>query len=168
MKRLLKNIFTILFFATILFACDSDDDNDDNDDNQNISVCEKGDPTGLITNTTAFAMQQVYLNNQYAFINEALSSNGIPLEDNTEVVFDIDELEKYICYIRDGAAELGLSNLGIRVYLGAKYDEQQVPKTTIFFTGTYRETGLMPEDDIDITDLAPLNLGDPGKGRFNK
>ncbi|MGV6829789.1 MAG: hypothetical protein ACWA45_10370 [Flavobacteriales bacterium] len=164
MKFLFKKTVTIFFLAALLFACHDDDD----DNNQDASVCDEGDPTTLITNQTAFEMQQLYLNNQYAYINEALSSDGISREDNTEIIFDIDELEKYICYIRNGAADLGLSNLGIRVYLGAKYDDEQVPKTTVFFMGTYQEgDGRLPDEDLDITDLQPLNLGDPGKGRFN-
>ncbi|WP_290698576.1 hypothetical protein [Lacinutrix sp.] len=111
------------------------------------------EPTGLIEQSVA---EQYHL----AYKIEVETGN-INVDDNHEVWFKLDELENYIKYVKKNAEDEGLTDLGMRVYLGSLNNE-----TNVFFAPTHSEI-TRTQDDSDLsrknTSSSALNMGDPGK-----
>ena len=97
-------------------------------------------PNGLITNEQANKMEETYKANQHKAINSFLSQNGVDVIDNREVWFSLEELENYIEYVKQESKKQELEDLGIRVYFGAKKNERNEVKSTIFFFPTHNNS----------------------------
>lgn len=91
------------------------------------------------------------------------STRGIDIEkamgakDPCSVTFNIDELQKFIDYVK---ANTGLSDTkkpGIRVYFAA-YDNDKDDKATVFLCAANSDDG----NSANNYDLDPLNLGSSG------
>jgi len=99
--------------------------------------CPSGapDPQHIISENDAYQLQQTYFNNQHKYITvgvEGQYQNGEP--DNVGVIVkDIDDLQKYLINIKKEAIAQGKQNPGAVIYFGAKNDEKNVPRSTIFF-----------------------------------
>lgn len=99
--------------------------------------------TGRITRKQAQDKINLYVANQYNYINTGLNTTyGQPgdnkIVDNREVWFDLENLKEYICYVEEESEKKGYKDLGLRVYLGAIPDEKDVPHTTVLFWPTHR------------------------------
>ncbi len=117
-------------------------------------------PNGMISDATALEMQNLYLENQHAFINEALGLPPGPTEgDNINVHFDLADFEEYICLIKKIAKDSSYSNLGLRVYFGAKLYKNGIPKSTLFFAPTFKDSLNNPKDYLPGS---YYNMGDVG------
>jgi len=131
-------------------------------------------PTGLISFKEGVQKESVYVENQYAFINDSLQKlYGSEVTDNREVWFDLENLKNYIHYVETQSAEKGYKNLGLRVYLGAEIDNK-VPRSTVFFWPTHRKeidstipkNNFLPQNDKDndnSEDIDGLNYGNSGQ-----
>lgn len=115
-------------------------------------------PKGLIDTEAARAMELLYVENQYAVINKNNESHGDMEPDSRETIFDLDEIENYAAYVRQKSEEMGLKNLGIRVYQGAKEADGKI-FTTVFFVPTSEGKNTM--------DILCLNLGTYGRPPTN-
>lgn len=108
------------------------------------SSCIDGDdditemPTGLITPQTADEMEELYVSNQYAVLNKALIAAGDNQPDSRETWFSIEEMERYIAYVKRASDSLGYKNLGIRIYQAGKKERNGKIYTTVFLTPTHR------------------------------
>lgn len=154
-------LLIILILAFFLFkGCDN---------NQNCN-CDYDIPQGLISDNTANAYEEAYKLKEMQK-NEIIAGAGYPtINDNREVWFKLDEIENYIKYVKENADSLGLENLGLRVYFGAKEDTNGIIKNTAFFVPTHDETTRSPQDSISARINTPgikkLNMGDPGVTEF--
>lgn len=116
-------------------------------------------PKGLIDKGTAQAMEKLYVENQYAAINQNNVSHGDHEPDSRETTFALDEIENYITYVKQMSEEQGLKDLGIRVYQGAKKEADGKIFTTVFFAPTNEGKNSM--------DILCLNLGTYGRPPTN-
>lgn len=120
-------------------------------------------PTGLITNEQANTMEEAYKANQHKAINAFLSQNGVDVIDNREVWFSLEELENYLEYVKQESAKQDLENLGIRVYFGAKMNENKEMKSTIFFFPTHQSANKTAgPKNLNSNGLQGLNYGSSG------
>jgi len=115
-------------------------------------------PKGLIDKETAQAMELLYVENQYAVINRYNESHGDKEPDSRETLFSLDEIENYVAYVKENAQALGLTDLGIRVYQGAKEVDGK-KFTTVFFVPTSEGNNVM--------EILCLNLGTYGRPPTN-
>ncbi len=119
--------------------------------------CPNGDPDPqhIITENQAYELQQNYFNNQHKYIAigiEGQYQNGEP--DNIGVlVKDIDDLQRYLTKIKKEAIAQGKQNPGAVIYFGAKNDEKNVPRSTVFFQAMHA-TPDSSNSDLDF----PSNL----------
>lgn len=174
----------IIILVILLFKCCEDKQDDCiNSDFEN--------SPNKISDTLANAMEELYKENQFIFINDNLG-----IEDNRRHWFPLKELKSYICYIEEKADSLNYNQegLGIRVYNAAKYDtlglnlpltgngiNDSLIKSTIFMVGTHNimldqpddlenenspENVFFPYPNINIEDDKAFNMGDPGGGDF--
>jgi len=91
-------------------------------------------PKGTVTVNEVKEMRKLFLDNQYIMINDGLKKkNNSATVDSNHVTFDLEDLKLYIKKVEQFAAENDLKNLGLRIYLAAKKDENNLPKTTMFF-----------------------------------
>ncbi|KAA5533697.1 hypothetical protein F0919_14265 [Taibaiella lutea] len=111
-------------------------------------------PKGLIDKETAKAMEKLYVDNQYAIINRYRQSHGDDEPDSRETIFSLEEIENYIAYVKEASNALGLRDLGIRIYQGAKSADEKV-FTTVFFAPTNEGNNSM--------EIQCLNLGSYGR-----
>lgn len=153
--------FNLIVLAFLVFQCSND-----KDDNNNPSC---SNPEGLLTYELANQWEEAYKNNQYVAINEALNTNG-EYQDDREFLFSLEELKCYLEYVEDKGLEAGYqsSQMGIRVYLGAKNetnDPNFPPKTTVIFVPTVNPDGgfrtAMPSDTF--YEAEPKNYGSSGR-----
>ncbi len=137
MKSHFTKLAILCFTALLIINCSSDDD----------TTLEVGStcntPSGLLTYEIANQWEETYKENQYNYINTAVSnSTGADFLDNREFLFTLQELQCYLNYVEQQGAESGysLDQMGIRVYLGAKADSiNATPKTTVIFVPTVDE-----------------------------
>lgn len=105
-------------------------------------------PKDLLINTTeAAAMQSLYLENQYSFINEQLKAQypnaGL---DFTNFTIDLQSLKNYIAYAEKIAENENYTNIGFRMNLGAiKNPETQIPYTSLY----YNIVGLLNDEKAE-------------------
>ncbi|MDE0598908.1 hypothetical protein ACFO5T_11520 [Dokdonia genika] len=119
--------------------------------------CPSGapDPQHIISENDAYQLQQTYFNNQHKYITigvEGQYQNGEP--DNVGVIVkDIDDLQKYLINIKKEAIAQGKQNPGAVIYFGAKNDENNVPRSTVFFQAMHATPDPDSEDpDFPDTD----------------
>lgn len=174
----------IIILVILLFKCCEDKQDDCiNSDFEN--------SPNKISDTLANAMEELYKENQFIFINENLG-----IEDNRRHWFPLKELKSYICYIEEKADSLNYNKdgLGIRVYNAAKYDtlglnlpltgngiNDSLIKSSIFMIGTHNinldqtvkmgvgnsNRSIMQQNpNINFDDDKAFNMGDPGGGDF--
>lgn len=156
-----KTIFLAgLFCLTFFFQSCSED-----------RIYEK--PTQLISNEMASEMHKTY--NSKALRSKSTDSIK---EDANAVWYSVEELERYINYIKEEGINKGYAVDGIRLYLGRYPDDpkyaEKAGMTTIFLspTGTKTDmqksgmlnvsTNLQEEPHYDITDLSVMNYGSMG------
>ncbi|MGB0880300.1 MAG: hypothetical protein ACPGTO_07010 [Polaribacter sp.] len=91
------------------------------------------------------------------------------IEDVRDVTFDLEILEEYIAYVKEEANKEGLTNLGLRVYLGA-YPKNDTTKniknpgySNMFFMPTHQENNddNRSRDGV-IQGVDGLNIGHQG------
>ncbi|NQY06870.1 MAG: hypothetical protein HRT68_11955 [Flavobacteriaceae bacterium] len=98
----------------------------------NIPNAEK--PEGTITKDQANLLEETYKTERYAIIDSI-----IDYPDTREFVFKLNRLKQYIAYVESEASEMGYSDLGMRIYLGAYpigFDGNEKVYTTLFLTPT--------------------------------
>lgn len=131
-------------------------------------------PTQLITNDLATQLNSNYNRNILQSKATAVDSTK---EDANAVWYSVEELERYINYVKTEGINKGYTVDGIRLYLG-KYPNDpklgdKAGMTTVFLspTGTKNDTqkaGMLnvsasqEENHYDITDLSPMNYGSMG------
>ncbi len=123
-------------------------------------------PNGTITLSQVKEMRSLYLENQYKTINKELNYKGaIATVDNNHVTFNLEDLKLYIKKVEQFADKNNLEDLGLRVYLAAKKDEENLSKTTLFFAPV-SNSKTKPEvffDDSNNTNRSLYyNRGDAG------
>lgn len=128
-----------------------------------------GDPAGLITVAEADVMEEAYKTQFYGILNEVTSGSYPGYEGAGRYIwFDLEEVKKYIVYVEKHAEENGYRNLGLRVYMGAKTQNNSVtgapePRQTVFFVPTSNPSGGADFDDnLNIVSAGRLNLGGAG------
>lgn len=156
------NFLAILCFGIFLFtSCKNDDSN------PNPNIPNLPNPEGLISVQEATAMEEAYKLEFYNILNDVKLNNYPGFEGAGRYVwFDLDEVKQYIAYVERHAAENGYNgNLGLRVYMGAKVQNNSIsgnpePRQTVFFVPTIKQ----PNNDIDqnILSAERLNLGGAG------
>ena len=118
-----KHVLKFTALLGLLFAIVACDDCD-----------PKDEPEGLIDFNKAQSMQNLYKAEQHEAINLGLnakySPNGLrgDIQDNTAVLFTVENIKKYLCYMENQVNEIDLEKyqaigyteddnvLGIRVY----------------------------------------------------
>ena len=160
-----KTIFLAgLFFSMQLFLSCSED-----------RVYDK--PTQLITTDLA---QELNSNYNIALLRSRATVTDSVREDANAVWYSIEELERYINYVKTEGINKGYDVDGIRLYLGKypsdpnKYNEK-AGMTTVFLspTGTKKATQkasvltistttMQEQTHKDITELSPMNYGSMG------
>ena len=127
-------------------------------------------PQGLITDSIANIYEEAYKQKELEKNEIILGADHTPIDDYREVWFELEEVENYIKYVKHNADSLGLENLGLRVYFGAKEDGNGTIKNTAFFVPTHDETTRSPQDSTSARTNTPiikkLNMGDPGMTEF--
>lgn len=137
-------IIGLLMFLLTLYSCD---------------CCSDSDPTGTISEAEASGMQSLFSSEFAAALEEAGGTT-----QPQRIDFPIEELEKYICKVKDSASALGYSGpLGLSVNFGAK-DESINPndekfEITVYFSPTSRAGGSICE----IQGITRLNYGSGGQ-----
>lgn len=120
-------------------------------------------PAGLITIQQADSLEEAYKANQHKAINAFLSQNGVDVKDNREVWFSLEELENYLEYVKQESSKQDLEDLGIRVYFGAKMNENKEMKSTIFFFPTHQSaTRAAAARNLNSNGIQGLNYGSSG------
>jgi len=112
------------------------------------------------------------LNKNYNDKRGTLVTEKSGLEDANAFWFSIEELERYIAYVKENAVEKGYSVDGIRIYLGVypETEEKNAGYTTVFLTPTgtindeqgTRGSVSLQGNALDITTIEPLNFGSMG------
>ncbi|MFB9080554.1 hypothetical protein ACFFLS_20685 [Flavobacterium procerum] len=130
-------------------------------------------PSQLISKE--FAKQ---LNVNYNNKRASLTANKKQKEDANAIWYSIEELEKYIHYVKTQGAEEGYSVDGIRFYFGVYPDDEKHGEkaglTTLFLVPTGKkveknETAKIQnfveveESSADIQSLEPMNYGNIGR-----
>lgn len=133
-------------------------------------------PTQLITNDLALQLNSNY--NMNTLQSKAATVDSIR-EDANAVWYSVEELERYINYVKTEGINKGYTVDGIRMYLG-KYPNdpklgEKAGMTTVFLSptgaksdeqkagiGTSNSTADQEENHYDITDLSPMNYGSMG------
>jgi len=121
---------------------------------------------GTITVEEAKQMRNLYLENQYEVINTALKiENKSATVDSNHVTFDLEDLKIYIKKVEQFAEENNLTDLGLRIYLAAKKDKNNQPKTTIFFAPVHsnnEKATVFNAYNSDVKTSLLYNRGDSG------
>lgn len=137
MKPLLKKI-TLLFILLITFA--------------SCNCCPGGEPIGNITEAKATEIQENYEELVSLEMNAILGSLQ-PMQTN----FDILELEKYICMVKEQSKNLGYKGtLGLSTYFGVEIDSVTNVKTLKIFFSPTNKTG---DEVCNILGIDRLNFG---------
>jgi hypothetical protein len=102
----------------------------------------------------------------------SIRGSGMPViaeyADNTNIVFELTELQAYVCYMHDQFEILKnkegskydkytCDDLGVRIYFGAKKDPD-IMSTTVFLVPVL-EISPGSKEFFDIKEIAPLNFG---------
>lgn len=130
-----KQLFLLVALAILGFTnCTSNDDV-----KPQIEGCVE--PTGLLSYAEANELEEKFKLNQYKDINIAgnIADPTFGL-DKREFWFSLEDLECYLNYVKQKGKESDLlpSNLGIRVYIGARdVVGQAYPKSQVFFVPTF-------------------------------
>lgn len=129
------------------------------------------DPKQLIPTDLAIDLSKRYHNERAPLI-----TSNIGKDDATAVWYSIEELENYINYVKTQGSEKGIDVTGIRMYMGVyptdtSYGEKS-GLTTIFLSPTKKKAinikntksriARTLEENIDATELQPLNYGGIG------
>ena len=127
MKKVTNILLLLLSISFLAASCVEPDD----------EITEM--PQGLITSQAADDMEELYVANQYAVLNKALAEAGDNEPDSRETWFSIEEMERYIAYVKRASDSLGYKNLGIRIYNAGKKERNGKIYTTVFLTPTHRD-----------------------------
>ncbi|KAF2510601.1 hypothetical protein [Flavobacterium foetidum] len=130
-------------------------------------------PSQLITKE--FAKQ---LNVNYNSKRASLAANKKQKEDANAIWYSIEELEKYIHYVKTQGAEEGYAVDGIRFYFGVYPEDEKLGEkagmTTLFLVPTGKKVAKnetakiqnfveVEETSEDIQSLEPMNYGNIGR-----
>lgn len=166
-----SNYLLFAFFLSLLICgCTNDDNSSGNSSNFCTIEVPCGNPEGLISVAEASQMEEDYRNQFYNLINEFTSGPYPDYEGAGRYVwFDLEEVKKFIVYVEKHADERGYNgNLGLRVYMGAKMQNNSVtgdpePRQTVYFVPTVNPSGgTNLEDNLNIVSSERLNLGGAG------
>lgn len=111
------------------------------------------------------------LNRNYNEKRGALVTEKSGVEDANAFWFSLEEIERYIAYVKDSGVEKGFTVDGIRIYLGvySEAESKNAGYTTVFLTPTGAANQVMLTRDVslqsdspDITEIEPLNFGSMG------
>lgn len=129
------------------------------------------EPRQLITNELAKELNLNYLNQRSPLITADMHK-----EDANAIWYSIEELERYISYLKRKSAEEGVALTGIRFYLGVYPNDRAIygdksGMTTIFLSPTKKPDGVVvplakageTEYNVDALELRSLNYGNMGK-----
>lgn len=165
MKPLSSKLFLFLSVILAILLFRECSNNDCNQDYQT--------PNGLITPSEANILEENYKQKREN-LQELLANNNVVLPmDVRDVWFGLEELENYINYVKVKSDSLGLEDLGLRVYLGAKGMDGNL-KTTVFFVPTHRSDNSdnnrtisrtvdqNNDDNSNTNSINPLNFGNAG------
>lgn len=162
-----KFLFLLTMLSILSLSCKNDDDTKDFSEGCVIQVpCE--DPLGLISVAEADVLEEQYKSELYGRLNESMNAQYPGYEGAGRYIwFDLEEIKKYIVYIENHADQNGYENLGLRVYLGSKMqnneDGNPEPRQTVFFVPTTNPTGGDDfSDNQNIVSAKRLNLGGAG------
>lgn len=148
----MKTIFfkTFLLLTLSIFFINCTKENTDTNTNDECT------PEGLMSYEEANLLEETYKDNQYALLSEYWAdANGNLFQDNREFWYSLEDLKCYLKYVEDKGSEMGYSSseMGIRVYLGAKLEEDSThPKTQIFFVATAGENSDGSKSTMSETD----------------
>jgi len=84
--------------------------------------CPTGDPENLIPEAQAIDMKNLFLE----------MDSGVANGDNTDVTFDLQDVQKYLHKMSELGSDQGYEKLGLRVHFARKI-ENGIPKRTVFF-----------------------------------
>lgn len=108
------------------------------------------------------------LQNQWKKTRGKEIERGQGYEDTREFWYSIAELEEYIKYVKKKSEEQGITNPGLRIYLGS-YPSRAQKKglTTIFITPTLPDEGMKSlneneENHINNYSIDPMNDSNSG------
>lgn len=88
--------------------------------------------------------------------NQGKGITGRGLRDVREFLFDLEDLQEYIDYVREKSQEQGIQNPGLRIYLGAYADRKKV--STVFLAPTKTVKSMELEEDVENNyEISPLN-----------
>lgn len=156
MKINFKNpfiIFTLLLLVGGLASCEE----------------KKLPPEQTISYERAKSLEQEFVKIRGQIINDSLD-----IVDTREFWFSLDSLKRYIEYVEYEAARKNLSNLGVRVYLGAypanDNEAYQPGYSTVFFVPTAQQAtsnikqGFVPiqAENQNIDGVKAFNYGHGG------
>lgn len=135
---------------------------------------EPGRPTQLITKKFA---KELHLN--FMKYRARIIAKYINKEDANAVWFSVEELEKYIHYIKAKGERTGYNVSGVRFYFGVYPDEKKYAEKaglmTVFLTATGKKIKtatkgsvqtfalVLENDDADIASIEPMNYGSIGR-----
>ena len=135
---------------------------------------EPGRPTQLITKKFA---KELHLN--FMKYRARIIAKYINKEDANAVWFSVEELEKYIHYIKAKGEKTGYNVSGVRFYFGVYPDEKKYAEKaglmTVFLTATGKKIKtatkggvqtfalVLENDDADIASIEPMNYGSIGR-----
>lgn len=133
-------IIGILVFLLTFYSCD---------------CCKDSDPTGTISEAEALELKSSFSDTFAAALEQAGGTT-----QPQRIDFPIEELEKYICKVKDSASALGYDGaLGLSVNFGAKSLEDGNVEMTVYFSPTSRAGGSICE----IQGITRLNYGSGGQ-----
>ncbi|WP_310554756.1 hypothetical protein [Flavobacterium sp.] len=135
-------------------------------------------PTQLISTVLASDLNDRYINERSGIIEESIQR-----QDANAVWYSIEELENYIYYAKCEAKKTDKEINGIRFYFGVypndtiRYKEK-AGLTTLFLSPTMKRINVdkvdksqnktkrlqspTPEENVDVTEVQPLNYGGIG------
>lgn len=131
-------------------------------------------PSQLITREFAQQLNLNYTNKKQTF----LKAQSNEKEDANAIWYSIEELEKYIHYVKTKGTEDGYNVDGIRFYFGVYPDDEKHGEkaglTTLFLVPTGKKTKtnttkiqsfalVQEEETMDIQSLEPMNYGNIGR-----
>ncbi len=135
------------------------------------SSCEKpiSAPEQSISIEEAGRLQVEFIETRAAILNDSLG-----FTDTRDFWFSLDTLKQYINYVEQEAAEMGKTNLGIRVYFAAYPENSEYPqpgRATVFLVPTSLEedsslkSGFLPIAPVNqnIDSIQALNYGHGGQ-----
>ncbi len=140
MKFSIKHALALITVALLLTSCNN---------------CPTGEPEKIISLEDAVNMKGLFLE----------MDNGAIKGDNTDITFNLEDMQKYLHKMSELGKEQGYEDLGLRVHFARK-TEDGIPKRTVFFETVAPIGDSNNPDTPDLTDL-DLYKTLPGTSYYN-